>query len=86
MARWILIAVAFCGFLAAWFTHSPGMLALGLLVGFGGAFGAVLALASERIAANSRPESAMASSEDLVALSARSHAPDDVGDDDPPPR
>ncbi len=68
MARWILLLLALIGFAITFTTKSAGLLGLGLLLGSVGGVGFVLALAADRIAANSRPDSAMASVEDLAAL------------------
>lgn len=68
MLRWILLVLALLGLALAFTTKSPGLLGIGLLLGFVGAIGFVFALAADRIAANARPDTAMASVEELVAL------------------
>lgn len=68
MFRWILLGLTLLGFALAFTTKSPGLLGLGLLFGVIGLIGFVLALANDRIAANARPDTAMASIEELAAL------------------
>jgi|GEM_PF-5097933 len=68
MARWILLALMLLGCVLVFTTHSAFVLGIGLLAAISGAVGFVLVLASDRIAANARPEVAMASPEDLKAL------------------
>lgn len=68
MFRWILLVLALLGLVLAFTTKSPGLLGLGLLLGLVGSVGFVLALAADRVAANARPDMAMASAEELVAL------------------
>lgn len=68
MLRWILLLLALVGLVVTFTTKSPGLLGLGLLLGLVGGIGFVLAMAADRVAANTRPDSAMASVEDLAAL------------------
>lgn len=74
MWRWIMAAIAMAGFVLAFTTHSPGWLGVGLVLGFGGIVGVVLSMAAARVAASARPESTMASPQDLAALQ-RVHRP-----------
>ncbi len=68
MARWILLLLAIAGFAISFTTKSAALLGIGIVLIFVGTFGVVLSVASARISDNARPESAMASAEDLVAL------------------
>ena len=68
MLRWILLVLALLGLALAFIAKSPGLLGVGLLLGFIGTIGFVLGLAADRIAENARPDTAMASVEELVAL------------------
>lgn len=49
MMRWVMVAVAMIGFALAFGSQSVGLLAFGLLLGFGGLFGAFLAFAAARV-------------------------------------
>jgi hypothetical protein len=49
MMRWVMVAVALLGFALAFGTQSVGVLAFGLLLGFGGLAGALLAFAAARV-------------------------------------
>lgn len=71
MLRWIMIGLTIFGFALAFVAKGPGMLAIGLLVGFVGLFGCVFSLAADRVAASARPESAMIGVEDLAAMQRR---------------
>lgn len=68
MIRWILLFATILGFVFVFTTHSPVVLGIGLLLGIGGFFGLVLSLASDRVSANSRPDTAMASTTELAAM------------------
>lgn len=68
MARWILLFLALAGLALAFTTKSPSLLGVGILLILVGSFGFVVSLANARISANARPETAMASAEDLMAL------------------
>jgi len=69
--RWIMLVLTLIGFALALVTKSPGLLALGLFLGFVGMFGLVFSMAADRVSASARPESAMAAPEDLAKLGAR---------------
>lgn len=71
MLRILLLVVMMAGFALAFIARSPGLLGLGLLLGMFGLGGFVLGLAAARVAGSARPETAMASVEDLVALRKR---------------
>lgn len=68
MARWILLALTILGFVLVFTTHNALVLGIGLLAGIVGFIGFAMTLAADRIAANSRPDVAMASPDDLKAL------------------
>jgi Tfp pilus assembly protein PilX len=68
MTRWIMLAFVLIGLALVFTVKSPGLLGIGLLLALVGVVGFVLALASDRISANARPETTMASREDLTAL------------------
>ncbi len=68
MARWILLLLALAGLALTFTTKSSGLLGIGILLILVGSFGFVVSLASARISASARPETAMASAEDLMAL------------------
>lgn len=68
MFRWILLVLALIGLVLTLTTKSPGLLGVGLLLGLVGAIGFVVALAADRVAANARPDTAMASIEEFAAL------------------
>ena len=74
MTRWIMIALGIAGFAIAFVTKSPGMMGLGVVLGFIGMIGAVFAIAADRVSSNTRPESAMLSTDDLAAIKARANA------------
>jgi hypothetical protein len=69
--RWLWIAVAAIGLGIAFFTPSPGVLAVGLLLGFVGMFCAVFSIAADRIESTTRPETALLSPEVLASLRER---------------
>lgn len=68
MTRWIMLALTLLGFVLMFTTKSPILLGLGLLFAVVGFVGFVLALAADRVSASARPETSMASRDDLVAL------------------
>ncbi|MGA8277703.1 MAG: hypothetical protein WB784_05870 [Rhodanobacteraceae bacterium] len=78
MMRWIMSGLAALGFAMVFVAKTPLVLGLGLMLGMAGLIGAVLALAADRIAANSRPESVMLSGEDLVAMRRVGNRPPDA--------
>jgi hypothetical protein len=69
--RWLLLAITIAGFTLTFMAKGPGLLALGLVLGFVGFFGFVFALAADRVSAATRPETAMLGAEDLAAMRAR---------------
>lgn len=85
MMRLVLLLAMVAGFALVFATHSPGLLALGLLLGIAGLFGFVFSLAAARVSANARPDTAMASVEDLAALRKPPQAPT-ARNDPPAPR
>ncbi|MBS0432658.1 MAG: hypothetical protein JSS21_09685 [Proteobacteria bacterium] len=54
--RWILIIVALLGFLLAFLSHSPGMVALGVVAGLMCGVGAALVFIDLQIRSSSRSE------------------------------
>jgi hypothetical protein len=68
MARWIMLASTILGFVLVFTTRNALVLGIGLLAIVIGIVGFIMALAADRVAANSRPDVAMASPEDLRAL------------------
>jgi hypothetical protein len=72
--RWMMLGVTILGFAMAFVARSPGMLGIGLVLGFVGLFGMVFCIASDRIASRARPDTAMLSTEDLAVLRARREA------------
>ena len=72
--RWILLGLTILGFALTFIAKTPGVLALGLVLGFVGLFGLVFSIAADRIASAARPDTAMLTSEDLAALRARREA------------
>lgn len=82
MMRWVMIAVALLGFALAFGTQSVGVLAFGLLLGFGGLFGALLAFAAARVESVSQTQS---SRELSMLLEARKQKPARRDDGDATP-
>lgn len=72
--RWIMLGLTILGFALAFIAKTPGMLGLGLVLGFVGLFGMVFSIAADRVASQARPEASMLTSEDLAALRARREA------------
>jgi hypothetical protein len=72
--RWIMLGLTILGFALTFIARSPGVLGLGLVLGFVGLFGMVFSIASDRIASGARPDTAMLSAEDLAAIRARREA------------
>ncbi|MDR2012981.1 MAG: hypothetical protein LBQ20_08060 [Rhodanobacter sp.] len=70
MLRWIMLVFMLVGFVLIFLAKSAGVLAIGLLLTGVGVVGFIGALAVARISAHARPEAAMASPEDLLALHA----------------
>lgn len=68
MSRLFWLAMTVIGFVLAFIAKSAGVLGIGLLLGIVGFFGFVLAMAAARVSASARPETSMASVEDLGAL------------------
>ncbi|HEU4663761.1 MAG TPA: hypothetical protein VFS55_07005 [Dokdonella sp.] len=68
MIRWLLLAATLVGFGFVFTTRSPVLLGVGLLLGIGGFIGFVFSLAADRVSANSRPDTAMASPAELAAM------------------
>ena len=71
MSRLLWVVMALVGFAIAFIARSAGVLGLGLLLGIVGFVGFVLAMAAARVSASARPETSMASVDDLGALRKR---------------
>jgi hypothetical protein len=84
--RWILLGLTILGFALTFIARTPGVLAIGIVVGFVGLFGMVFSIASDRIASAARPDTAMLTSEDLTALRARREAAAKAATSATPPR
>jgi len=68
MTRWIMLVLTILGFALIFSTKSAALLAIGLLLAVIGFCGFVMSLLADRVSASARPETSMASTEDLVAL------------------
>jgi len=68
MARWILLGMTILGTIVVFTTHNAALLAIAMLIALVGFIGFIGSLAASRIAASSRPELAMASREDMMAM------------------
>ncbi len=68
--RWIMLLAAVLGFGLAFSARTPGLLGLGLVIGFVCLFFALLGFAAARIAATARPDTAMLTDKDMYALKA----------------
>jgi len=68
--RWILLVAALLGFGLAFAAKTPGLLALGLVIGFVCLFLSLFGFAAARIASTARPEVAMLTDKDITALQA----------------
>jgi hypothetical protein len=73
--RWIMLVAAFLGFSLAFAARTPGLMGIGLLVGFIGLFAALFGFAAARIAATAQPDSTLLSDKDLIALRANLRKP-----------
>jgi hypothetical protein len=68
MARWILLGMTILGTVVVFTTHNGVLLAIALVITLVGFVGFVFSLAAGRIASTARPELAMASREDMMAM------------------
>ncbi len=71
MFRWIMLVLAVLGLALVFTTKSPAVLGLALLSSLVGVVGFIFSLAADRIASNARPDTAMASVDELAALGKR---------------
>ena len=71
MFRWIMLVLTVLGLPLALTTKSPAVLGLALLSSLVGTVGFLFSLAADRVASNARPDTAMASVEELAALGKR---------------
>ena len=69
--RWLLLILTVVGFTLTFMAKGLALLAVGLVLGFVGFFGFIIALAADRVSASTRPETAMLGAEDLAAMRAR---------------
>jgi hypothetical protein len=69
--RWLMLVLLILGLALTFTTKSPGVLAIGLGLGFVGLFGLIFLLAADRVSSGARPESAMLGPEELAAMRAR---------------
>ena len=73
--RWIMLVAALFGFGLVFAAKSPGLLGLGLVIGFVCLFIALFGFAAARIASTSRPEIAMLTDREISALQAAVRKP-----------
>lgn len=73
--RWVLLVVAVFGIGLAFSARTPGLMALGLLLGFGGLFVSLFAFAAARIASTARPDAVLLTDKDINALRASVRKP-----------
>jgi hypothetical protein len=73
--RWILLVIAMFGFGLTFSAKSPGLMGIGLLIGFVSLFAALFAFAAARIAANTQPDTALLTDKDVSALRASLRKP-----------
>lgn len=71
--RWILLLLALSGFALGFAAKSPGLMGLGFVLGFVFLLAAFFAFAAARVAANSRPDSALLTDKDINLLRASVH-------------
>jgi hypothetical protein len=72
--RWIMLGLTILGFALAFIAKTPGVLGIGIVLGFVGLFGLVFSMAAERVASRARSEASMLGGEDLALLRARRDA------------
>ena len=82
--RWVSVGAAVLGFVVFLAAKTPGLMGLGLLLGFGGLFFAVFAFAAARIASTARPDSMMLTDKDINALKASLRKPNSAAAATPP--
>ena len=82
--RWILLVVSILGLGFGLSAKSPGVMALGLLLGFGCMFASVFAFAAARIASTARPDAALLTDKDVNALRASVRKPPAAAGGTPP--
>jgi len=81
--RWILLLLAVFGIALAVSAKTPGLLGLGLLLGFGCLFLALFAFAAARIASTARPDATLLTDKDINALRASLRKPGAQGSTPP---
>jgi hypothetical protein len=82
--RWISLGLALFGFGLGFSAKSAGLMAVGLLLGFGGLFVALFAFAAARISSTARPDSTLLTDKDINALRASMRKPGAPGGASPP--
>jgi len=82
--RWLLLGIGVLGFGLTFSAKTPGLMALGLVLGFAGLLFALFAFAAERIASTARPDSVLLTDKDINALRASVRKPDQSGSGVPP--
>ena len=83
--RWILLLVSMLGIGLGLSARTPGLMALGLLLGFGCLLASVFAFAAARIASTARPDAALLTDKDVNALRVSVRRPAAAGSSAPPP-
>ncbi len=73
--RWILLVLAVLGFALGFSAKAPGLMGLGFVLGFAFLFAAFFAFAAARVAANTRPDSALLTDKDIATLRASLRKP-----------
>jgi hypothetical protein len=84
--RWILLLLALIGFTTAFSTKSPGLMGIGLFVGFICLVGGFFAFAAARISDAARPDAAMLTDQDINVLKASLRKPAAPPQSSPPER
>ncbi|MGH8121574.1 MAG: hypothetical protein ACREPT_02250 [Rudaea sp.] len=71
--RWLLLLIAVVGFVFAFTSKTPGLLALGLFAGLAGLLGFAFAMAAARIAETAQPMANLIADAEVSALRARAN-------------
>lgn len=72
--RWVWMAIAILGFVVAYQAATPGLLGLGVLVGFVASTICVFSFASQRIQEIARPDAQMMTPAEMAAMRKRAEA------------
>lgn len=73
--RWILLFVAILSFAVVFTAKTPGLLGLGLVLGFVCLFGSLFGFAAERVASIARPDAVLLTDKDINVLRASMRKP-----------